>query len=52
MVDWENYKLAQKVVYKAVSKAKYEAFDDLYAKLETKEGEKRIYNLAKMRERS
>lgn len=49
--DWENYKVAQMAMNKAVSKAKYEAYDDLYIKLGTNKGEKRIYKLYKVRER-
>lgn len=47
MVDWKNYKSVPKVVGKALSKTKYEAFSDLYAQLEKKEEEKRIYKLIK-----
>lgn len=44
------YIISKRVANKAVSIAKYESYDDLYAKLETKEGEKGIYRLAKVRE--
>lgn len=50
MVDRENYNIVQKAANRAVSKAKYEAYDHLYANLGTKEGEKRIYKLDKVHE--
>ena len=36
---------------KAVAMAKGCAYDDLYARLETKEGEKELYKLARQRDR-
>eukprot|EP00262_Sarcandra_glabra_P012088 TRINITY_DN3039_c0_g2_i3.p1 TRINITY_DN3039_c0_g2~~TRINITY_DN3039_c0_g2_i3.p1 ORF type:complete len:402 (+),score=55.32 TRINITY_DN3039_c0_g2_i3:275-1480(+) len=51
MDDLERYKLAKREAKKAVSKVKYEAYDNLYTRLGTKEGEKEIYKLAKIREK-
>ena len=36
---------------KAVAMAKGRAYDDLYARLKTKEGEKKLYRLARQRDR-
>ena len=47
----EKYKVAKKNAKRAVSEAKSRAYDDLYHKLGTKEGEKDIYKMAKLRER-
>ena len=46
-----GYKQASKEAKKAVRDAKMRAFQDFYARLDTKDGEKNIYKLAKMRER-
>jgi len=46
-----SYKAAKKVVKKAVVIAKSLAYDRLYQKLETKEGEKEVFKLARGRER-
>ena len=37
---------------KAVAIAKGHAYDDLYARLETKQGEKELYRLARQRDRA
>ena len=37
---------------KAVAMAKGRAYDNLYARLETKEGEKKLYRLARQRDRA
>ena len=37
---------------KAVAMAKERAYDDLYARLETKKGEKELYRLARQRDRA
>ena len=37
---------------KAVAMAKAHAYEDLYARLETKEGEKELYRLARQRNRT
>ena len=47
-----RYRGAKKVAKKAVTVAKCGAYDRLYRKLETKEGEKEVFKLAKARERS
>ena len=36
---------------KAIAMAKGRAYDDLYARLETKEGEKELYRLVRQRDR-
>ena len=46
-----RYKAAKKVAKKAVAIAKSMAYDRLYQKLETKKGEKKVFKLAKARER-
>ncbi|WVZ49707.1 hypothetical protein U9M48_001039 [Paspalum notatum var. saurae] len=47
----ERYKVAKKIAKRAVSEAKGRAYDDLYQRLSTKEGEKDIYRMARFRER-
>ena len=37
---------------KAIAMAKGSAYDDVYARLETKEGEKKLYRLARQRDRA
>lgn len=46
-----RYKAAKKVVKKVVAVAKYRAYDRLYRRPETKEGEKEVVKLARARER-
>ena len=46
-----GYKAAKKVARKAVAIAKSKAFDRLYHRLGTKEGEKEVFKLARARER-
>jgi len=46
-----RYKAAKKVAKKAVVIAKNLAFDRLYHRLETKEGKKEVFKLARGRER-
>ena len=46
------YKEKKNKAKKAVAMAKERAYDDLYARLETKEGEKELYRLAKQRDRA
>src|SRR4029450_8402731 len=48
---FNQYKKVNKEVKKVVSEAKHRAYDDFYSKLGTKDGEKNIYKLAKLRER-
>ena len=43
----EGYNLAKRVAKRAVSVAKSKAYDDLYQRLGTKEGEKDIYRMAR-----
>ena len=44
-------KIAKKEMEKVVRKSKLTAFDDMYKRLDTKEGELDIYKLARARER-
>ena len=46
-----SYKLAKRVAKRAVSVAKGKAYDDMYQRLGTKEREKNIYRMARIRER-
>ncbi|ONM53611.1 Retrovirus-related Pol polyprotein LINE-1 [Zea mays] len=48
----EKYRIAKKKSAKrAVSRARGQAYDDLYQRLDTKQGEKDIFRMAKIRER-
>ena len=47
-----NYKEKKSKTKKADAMAKERGYDNLYARLETKEGEKRLYNLATQRDRA
>ena len=49
--DFEIYKYVRKEAKKVIKDAKFKAYDDLYDKLGTKDGEKDVYKLAKLRER-
>ncbi|ONM20895.1 Nuclear pore complex protein GP210 [Zea mays] len=49
-VNIERYKVAKKTAKRAVSEAKGRAYDDLYRRLSTKEGEKDVYKIARIRE--
>ncbi|KAK1613062.1 hypothetical protein QYE76_036735 [Lolium multiflorum] len=49
--NMEKYKMAKKAAKRAVSEARGQAYEDLYQWLGTKEGEKDIYRMAKIRER-
>ena len=49
--NMKNYKRAKKEAKKVVSKAKAKAWEHFYKKLDSKEGEKDIFKLAKARER-
>ena len=46
------YKEKKSEAKKAVAMAKGRAYDDLYARLETKKGEKELYRLARQRDRA
>ena len=50
MDNIEKYKITKKTAKRAVSVAKGRAYEDLYQHLSTKEGEKNIYRLARVRE--
>ena len=50
-VSFENYKLAKKETKKAVNEARTKVYQDIYARLDSKEGEKDIYRIARMREK-
>ncbi|KAK3556228.1 hypothetical protein QTP70_006930 [Hemibagrus guttatus] len=47
----QEYKELQRRVKREVSKAKQKAYDELYTKLDTREGEKDLYRLARQRDR-
>jgi hypothetical protein len=47
----EQYKVAKKTAKRTVSEARGQMYDELYQWLDTKEGEKAIYRMAKSRER-
>ena len=47
----EKYKMAKKAAKRAVGEARGRAYEDLYQLLGTKEGERDIYKMAKIRER-
>ena len=47
----KSYRLADKDVKKVVRDVKLKGYDDLYIILDSKEGGKRIYKLAKIREK-
>ncbi|KAI5090479.1 hypothetical protein C0J45_19340 [Silurus meridionalis] len=48
----QEYKEMQQQVKKDVAKAKEKAYEELYVKLDTKEGEKYLYRLARQRDRA
>ena len=45
----ESYKEAKQAAKKAVTEAKNRGYEDMYRKLDTKEGEKQIFKLARTR---
>ncbi|KAK3517722.1 hypothetical protein QTP70_016495, partial [Hemibagrus guttatus] len=47
----QEYKELQRRVKREVSKAKQKAYDELYTRLDTREGEKNLYRLARQRDR-
>lgn len=50
-LDFEAYKLERKSAQRIIAKAKNTAMDDLYQRLKTKEGHKKVYIIAKRREK-
>ena len=50
-VSFESYKLAKKEAKKAVKKARAKVYQDIYERLDSKEGKKDIYRIARMREK-
>ena len=48
----KRYKEKKSKAKKAVAMAKGRAYNNLYARLETKEGEKELYRLARQRDRA
>ncbi|XP_064111348.1 uncharacterized protein LOC135218829 [Macrobrachium nipponense] len=50
--DWMAYKEANKLAKKTVAIAKDRAYDQLYKKLDTKEGQGKIFKLAHMRNKN
>ena len=50
-INIERYKVAKKTAKRAVSEAKGQAYDDLYRRLSTKEGDKDAYKMTRIRER-
>ncbi|XP_065319107.1 uncharacterized protein LOC135927095 [Gordionus sp. m RMFG-2023] len=48
--DKTNYKKSKRIAKKAVARAKAMPYDDMYEELHTKEGQNKIYRLAKQRE--
>uniref|UniRef100_A0A0A9CZY4 Uncharacterized protein n=1 Tax=Arundo donax TaxID=35708 RepID=A0A0A9CZY4_ARUDO len=47
----KKYKVAKKTAKRVVSETRGWAYEDLYQRLNTKEGESDIYKMAKIRER-
>ncbi|XP_065318803.1 uncharacterized protein LOC135926800 [Gordionus sp. m RMFG-2023] len=50
--DKTRYKKSKRLATKAVTRAKSMAYDDMYEDLHTKEGQNKIYRLAKQREKN
>ncbi|XP_051784793.1 uncharacterized protein LOC127528352 [Erpetoichthys calabaricus] len=48
----QEYKKIRRKVKREVAKAKEKAFDELYERLDTKEGEKNLYQLARQKDRA
>ena len=49
--NMHRYKVTKKTAKRAVSEARGRAYEDLYQRLSTKEGEKDVYRIARLRER-
>jgi hypothetical protein len=47
----EQYKVAKKTINQVVSEVRGQIYDGLYQRLDTKEGKKDMYRMAKSRER-
>ena len=52
MESRREYKEARQVAKREVAKAKGEAYDELYERLDTRKGENDVYRLARQREKS
>src|SRR5262249_4778932 len=50
--NWQKYVAARRAAKKAVAEARADHYQDLYEQLDTEEGEKSIYRLAKARTRA
>ena len=50
-MSFENYKLVKREAMKAVKEARVKVYQDIYERLDSKEGEKDIYRIAQMREK-
>ncbi|CAK9300675.1 unnamed protein product [Gordionus sp. m RMFG-2023] len=50
--DKSRYKKSKRLATKAVARVKSMAYDDMYEDLHTKEGQNKIYRLAKQREKN
>ena len=50
-VNFENYKLAKREAKKTVKEARAKVYQDIYERLDSKEGEKDIYRIARIREK-
>ena len=51
MENWEKYQSTRREIKKAVSKARSNAFEGFYQALEIRNGEQKIYKIAKRREK-
>ena len=49
--SFDNYKLAKKDAKKVVNEVRAKVYQDIYERLDSKEGEKNIYRIARMREK-
>lgn len=49
--NMQKYKVAKKNAKRTMSEARGRAYEDPYQKLNTKEGEKNVYRIAKLREK-
>ena len=50
-ISFKNYKLTKKGIKKAVKEVRVKVYQDIYERLDFKEGEKNIYRIARMREK-